>query len=66
MLGFRLDQAMTALIPPYSNRIAVVGGDGANHAEATGHTIIYDDFDTALARARKENKLLLVNFTGFV
>jgi thiol:disulfide interchange protein DsbD len=66
MLGFRLDQAMTALIPPYSNRIAVSGGEGGGHAEATGHTIIYDDFDAALARARKENKLLLVNFTGFV
>jgi hypothetical protein len=64
MLGYRLDQAMTALIPPYSNRIAMVG-EGMGRAE-TGHTIIVDDFDAAVARARKENKLLLVNFTGFV
>jgi thiol:disulfide interchange protein DsbD len=64
MLGNRLDQAMTALIPPYSNRIAVVGS-GGGQAEV-GHVFIEDDFDGALVRARKENKLLLVNFTGFV
>ncbi len=66
MLGNRLDQAMTALIPPYSNRIQLAGGGGESSQAETGHTIIVDDFDGAVARARKENKLLLVNFTGFV
>ena len=28
------------------------------------HTIVVDDFEAALAKAREEDKLLLVNFTG--
>lgn len=65
MLGYRLDQAMTALAPPYSNRIDYGTGDGSQ-AQASGHPTVIDDFDAALEKARKENKLLLVNFTGFV
>lgn len=63
-MGHRLDQAMTALIPPYSNRM--YASDGGSAAAQKGHVVIEDDFDAALARARKENKRLLVNFTGFV
>jgi len=65
MLGFRLDQAMTSLIPPYSNHIEIEGGS-ASASVSRGHTIIEDDFDKAVLLARKEDKLLLVNFTGFV
>ncbi|MBL8858747.1 MAG: hypothetical protein JNL28_09595 [Planctomycetes bacterium] len=62
-LGHSLDPVMTALVPNYSTRIGG-GGEGAV-AKVTGHTIIKDDFEGALARAKSEDKLLLVNFTGF-
>lgn len=62
-LGNSMDPIMTAIIPNYSGRIASAGEGGK--ASATAHTIIKDDFEGALERARAENKLLLVNFTGF-
>lgn len=64
-LGFRLDQAMTAMAPAYSNRIESISSTDGSKSNKS-HTIVYDDFDAALAQARKENKQLLVNFTGFV
>lgn len=64
MLGHRLDAGMTSLIPPYSQRIDT--GGGATSAATQGHTIIEDEFDRTLEQARKEGKLMLVNFTGFV
>ena len=62
-LGNSMDPIMTAIIPNYSGRIA--GGGGSGEAFAAKHTIVRDDFEGALARARAEGKLLLVNFTGF-
>ena len=57
---------MTAIVPNYSN--AITGGAAAlseGSARAAGHEIIKDDYEGALARAREQGKLLLVNFTGF-
>jgi thiol:disulfide interchange protein len=62
-LGNSMDPIMTAIIPPYSGRIASAGGVGGK--PATAHTIVEDDYDRAMERAKSEGKLLLVNFTGF-
>ncbi|QDU70094.1 protein-disulfide reductase DsbD family protein [Engelhardtia mirabilis] len=65
--GRMLDPIMTAIVPPYSHSIAneVSGASsGAGESRQKGHTIVEDDYDGALALARQEGKLLLVNFTG--
>jgi thiol:disulfide interchange protein len=62
-LGNGMDPIMTAIIPNYSGRIAGMGYGGASSSSL--HTIIKDDYEGALDRARAEGKLLLVNFTGF-
>ncbi len=62
-LGNRLDPLMTAIIPPYSNRTEVSGSIGRAQPK---RPIVIDDYAKALAQARDENKLLLVNFTGHV
>lgn len=48
-LGNRLDFVMTAIVPP--------GG--------ILHPHVKDDYQAALARASKEGRLVLINFTGF-
>ncbi|MCH2105911.1 MAG: hypothetical protein MK291_04645 [Planctomycetes bacterium] len=50
LTGNPLDKIMTAIIPP-------VGG--------ADHTVFKDDYAGALERASEEEKLVLVNFTGF-
>jgi thiol:disulfide interchange protein DsbD len=68
-LGHKLDWVMESLVPPYQNeRIAGSGGGDDGHGSAgapRGHRIVFDDFDAAVAAALGEEKLLLVNFTGF-
>ena len=59
-IGNDMDPVMTAIIPPYSNR----SGIGGKTAAAESHTIVKDDYDGALALAREQKKLLLLNFTG--
>lgn len=63
-LGHSVDPVMTAIIPNYSSRIGQAAG-GEAQGETTGHVIIKDDFDGAVARAKAEGKLVLVDFTGF-
>jgi thiol:disulfide interchange protein len=59
VLGNPMDPITTAIMPNYSNGVARSGaGRGAQHE------IVVDDYDAALAQARKEQKGLLVNFTG--
>jgi thiol:disulfide interchange protein DsbD len=67
-LGYQLDYVMTTIAPPYraatlSGGLAV-GGGGTEVAK--GHTIITDDHDAAVAQALSENKLVMVNFTGYL
>ena len=62
-LGNRLDPLMTAIIPPYSNRSEEPAAVGRAQPK---RSIVIDDYEKALAQARDENKLLLVNFTGHV
>ena len=52
-MGFTLDPVMTAFEPPYRLR------------PIDEHTIVKDDHDGALSLAAREDKLVLVNFTGF-
>ena len=63
--GNQLDKIMTAIVPPYSNEtlLGVFGGDIEEGMPK--HTIVKDDYEGALARAVEEEKLVLVNFTGF-
>jgi thiol:disulfide interchange protein len=52
-MGFTLDPIMTAFEPPYRLR------------PIDEHTIVKDDHDGAMSLAAREDKLVLVNFTGF-
>ena len=63
-IGNRMDPIMTAIIPNYSAELGGAAGRGGK-ASASLHTIIKDDYEGALERAKQEGKLLLVNFTGF-
>lgn len=51
--GLALDPVMTAFEPPYRLR------------PVDEHTIVEDDHDGAMALAAREEKFVLVNFTGF-
>ena len=62
-MGNRLDKIMTAIIPPYSNRLFEAGAGGG--AGAAARPILIDDYEGALARAKAEGKLLMANFTGY-
>ena len=64
-LGYQLDWISTALAPPYSaQRIAGVGGAAGTKGSLVTWTIVKDDIEGALARAKDEGKPVLVNFTG--
>ena len=68
LLGYPRNEVMTAFLPGYSNgslfgAAALASGDGVKHLSS--HEVFVDDYDGALARARSEGKLLLVNLTGF-
>ncbi len=63
-LGNRLDALMTSFVPNYSNSLIASAGGKGEKAKAK-HTVVYDDPDQALAKAKSEGKLLLYNFTGF-
>ena len=56
-----MDPIMTAIAPNYSNRTTSSSG---KTSAADRHAIVTDDYARALALARDEKKLLLVNFTG--
>ena len=61
MSGEKLDFVMTAIAPNYSG-----GKLGWSWYSPGGSwTIVKDDYDAALAQAASEDKLLLINFTGF-
>ncbi|MBL8840177.1 MAG: hypothetical protein JNL90_01475 [Planctomycetes bacterium] len=63
-LGNKLDWVMNVMAPPYSSRIG--GGDGHGGGEvAAGPVIVIDAHDEACARAEREGKLVVINFTGF-
>lgn len=55
LAGHPMDFVSNNFLPPYS--LADIG--------KARHAIVKDDFDTALALAQEEDKLLLVNITGF-
>jgi thiol:disulfide interchange protein DsbD len=63
-LGFRLDFVMTAMAPNYSAPmvVGVSGRLGGDRPEQPA--LVVDDHEAAVERARRERKLLMVNFTG--
>ena len=62
VLGFVMDDVMTAIIPNYSSpRLASLHGDAPARVR---HAIVVDDYEAARELARSSDKLLLVNFTG--
>jgi len=65
VMGFVMDDTMTALIPPYStDRVGGVTNSATHGGASQAHTIVIDDYELARATALSEDKLLLVNFTG--
>ena len=48
--GKQMDFVMTAVAPPFKTAI---------------HELVVDDYPRAMERARKDGKLVLINFTGF-
>ncbi|MHC4379359.1 MAG: protein-disulfide reductase DsbD family protein [Planctomycetota bacterium] len=63
--GRRMDPVMTAIIPPYSHEYVGPYAKGPDAPKSKGHEIFKDDFDGAVAAALEDEKLLLLNFTGF-
>ena len=61
MSGKKLDLVMTAIAPNYSG--GLLGWEW--YSPGGSWTIVKDDYEGALEQARREGKLLLVNFTGF-
>ncbi|HIE72203.1 MAG TPA: hypothetical protein EYP98_19650 [Planctomycetes bacterium] len=62
-LGNKLDAGMTSFVPPYSNSLIANAGGESNLKSQ--HVILKDHPDEAIAKATKEGKMLLYNFTGF-
>jgi thiol:disulfide interchange protein DsbD len=65
MVGYRLDPLMEGpILPPYSAQ-ALAAGPRARGAETVAKwTIVADDLDAGLERARKDGKRAMVDFTG--
>jgi thiol:disulfide interchange protein len=67
--GHSMDNIMTAIIPPYSSAPVAAGGGGGAHAGAgevaASRSMVVDDHEEARRVALQEEKLVLINFTGF-
>ena len=65
-LGFQMDPLLTAFAPPYSTAPArVSSGAGDGHTSGVSWELMTDDYEGSLAKAQVQDKLLLINFTGF-
>jgi thiol:disulfide interchange protein DsbD len=62
----RLNFVMEAILPPYSSEEAPVAGarPDAGKPPGAGWTIVEDDFQGGLEKAKVEGKLALINWTG--
>jgi len=56
-------EVMTALAPNYG--YDEIPQDGGHERVNALHEVVVDDYEAAVAKAKAEGKLLLVNFTGF-
>jgi thiol:disulfide interchange protein DsbD len=62
-LGYKLDRISETMAPPYSApRLGAAQGSSGENKLAW--TIVEDDLEAGLARARAEGKRALINFTG--
>jgi thiol:disulfide interchange protein DsbD len=65
VVGYRLDWVTEALAPPYqAPRIQAFGAPGDGGGHATAWSLVEDDLEAGLDRARSEGKRALLNFTG--
>lgn len=69
VIGYQMDDLMTAIIPPYSSERTAgwgSGGGGGAHGAQVGdeHEIVIDDYEGAVTLAASQGRYLLVNFTG--
>ncbi len=65
-MGYRLDRIMQAIVPPYSSageEVGAAGGGGKKGSKITW-TLVKDDWEAGLAKAREEKKLAFINWTG--
>jgi thiol:disulfide interchange protein DsbD len=62
-LGYKLDFVMNALAPAYS--LAEIPGKDGHEKPAAYHELEVDDYEAAVAQAKAQGKLVLVNLTGF-
>lgn len=65
LLGFQMDPIMTSILPGYRAERAADWGGGGGGGAVKERVLVKDDLDAAVAAARAQDKLLLVNFTGF-
>ncbi len=68
-LGFKLDRITESLGPDYSaERLGAAAGakgaPGGSHVPRASWSIVEDDYEAGLRKAREEKKLAFVNFTG--
>lgn len=67
--GHKMDSIMTAIIPNYSSAPGVGHGGGGGSIDVSRpekHEIIEDDFDGAIASAQRQDRPVLINFTGYL
>ena len=64
-LGFQMDPLLTAFAPPYSTAPARSAAGGDEHTSGAAWELLTDDYEGAIAKAKAQDKLLLINFTGF-
>ncbi|MDF1797812.1 MAG: protein-disulfide reductase DsbD family protein [Planctomycetota bacterium] len=65
LLGYPRSEVMHAFLPGFSNgSIALSSGSDKSEREEHGHTVFENEFDTAMAQAAFDKKLLLINLTG--
>jgi thiol:disulfide interchange protein DsbD len=63
LFGHRLGE-LESFLPPRPEGVSSIGGLGANAASGELEWMI-NDYEGALKRARAENKLVLIDFTGY-
>ncbi|HIG87063.1 MAG TPA: hypothetical protein EYQ25_08470 [Planctomycetes bacterium] len=64
--GFQMDPLLTAFAPPYSTApVRSASNDSDGHTSGVAWELLTDDYEGALVKARAQDKLLLINFTGF-
>lgn len=63
--GYKMDDVMTAMAPPYSSRLnGHASADTGGGERVARRSIVEDDFERARDQAIADKQLLFINFTG--